>query len=174
MILAIKTFPDDILRQVAKPVENIDETLLKLLDDMAETMYASSGYGLAAPQIGQSLRIIVLDETAGHEQNKLIEAINPEIFETNGEILEEEGCLSIPGEYAFVKRFLNAKIKYTDRFAAEHVIDATERLARIFQHEIDHLNGKLFIDKLPIFKKESIKKNIKKRIQAGDYAPTGK
>lgn len=174
MILEIKTFPDDILRQKAEPVVNIDDKILKLLDDMAETMYSASGYGLAAPQIGQSLRIIVLDETAGREGNQIIEAINPEILENTGEILEEEGCLSIPGEYAFVKRCLNTKVKYTDRFGSEHIIDATERLARIFQHEIDHLNGKLFIDKLPIFKKETIKKNIRKRIQTGDYAPTGK
>lgn len=174
MILEIKTFPDEILRKKAEPLEKIDDNILKLLDDMAQTMYEAPGYGLAAPQIGVSKRIIVLDETAGKEPGGLIEAINPEILEANGEIFEEEGCLSIPGEYAFVKRFMNAKVKYTDRFDKEHTIQATERLARIFQHEIDHLNGTLFIDKLSIMKKETIKKHIKKRIQAGDYVVTGK
>lgn len=174
MILEIKTFPDDILRKKALPVDKFDAELGKLLDDMAETMYAASGYGLAAPQIGQSKRIIVLDETAGREPGALIEAVNPEILEASGEILEEEGCLSIPGEYAFVKRFLNVKVKYFDRNGNEHLIEGNERLARIFQHEIDHLNGTLFIDKLSIVKKETIKKHIKKRMQTGDYAATGK
>lgn len=173
MILEIKTFPDEILRKKAEPLEKIDDNILRLLDDMAQTMYEAPGYGLAAPQIGVSKRIIVLDETAGKEPGGLIEAINPEILEANGEIFEEEGCLSIPGEYAFVKRFMNIKVKYTDRFGKEHTIQTTERLARIFQHEIDHLNGTLFIDKLSIMKKETIKKHIKKRIQAGDYVVTG-
>lgn len=174
MILEIKTFPDDILRKKALPLEIIDESLFKLLDDMAETMYVAPGYGLAAPQIGLSKRIIVLDETAGREPGALIEAINPEIIEGSGEILEEEGCLSIPGEYAFVKRFMQIKVKYSDRHGKEHLIEASDRLSRIFQHEIDHLNGTLFIDKLSIAKKETIKKRIKKRIQTGDYAPTGR
>lgn len=174
MILEIKTFPDDILRKKALPVEHFDEALGILLDNMAQTMYSASGYGLAAPQIGESRRIIVLDESAGKESNALIEAVNPEIIAASGEILEEEGCLSIPGEYAFVKRFLNVKVKYFDRYGKEHLIEGNERLARIFQHEIDHLNGTLFIDKLSIVKKETIKKHIKKRIQSGDYAATGR
>ena len=170
MILDIKTFPNDILRKKATPVERIDDTILRLLDNMADTMYAASGVGLAAPQVGVSLRVVVLDEHASNGRTALIEAVNPEIIEASGEQLNEEGCLSIPGEYAFVKRYTNLKVKYLDRFGKEWVIETQNKLSIMFQHEIDHLNGNLFIDKLSLLKRETIKKHIKKRIQTGDYS----
>ncbi len=173
MILEIKTFPDEILRRKAKPVEVFDEKLHKLLDDMAETMYEAPGYGIAAPQVGESLRMVVIDDTAGKVKGRLIEVINPEILEKSGEIMEEEGCLSIPGEYAYVKRFAKVKVRCQDRHGNEKIIDGENKLARILQHEMDHLEGTLFIDKLPSIKRETIKKHLKKRIQAGDYVVTG-
>lgn len=174
MILEIKTFPDEILRKKAKPVEIFDEKIHKLLDDMAETMYQAPGYGIAAPQVGESLRMVVIDDTAGKVKGRLIEVINPEILEKSGEIMEEEGCLSIPGEYAYVKRFARVKVKCFDRYGKEKIIDGDDRLARILQHEMDHLDGTLFIDKLPSLKRETIKKHVKKRIQAGDYVVSGR
>lgn len=173
MILQIKTFPDEILRKKAKPVEVFDENLHKLLDDMAETMYKAPGYGIAAPQVGESLSMVVIDDTAGKENNHLLEVINPEILEKSGEILEEEGCLSIPGEYAYVKRFAKVKVKCQDRHGNEMIIDGEGKLARILQHEIDHLDGALFIDRLPSIKRETVKKHIKKRMATGDYVATG-
>ncbi len=173
MILEIKTFPDEILRKKAKPVEVFDEELHTLLDNMKDTMYDAKGYGLAAPQVGKSLRILVLDDTAGSDKSRFQEVINPEIIEKSGEIIEEEGCLSIPGEYAYVKRYMNVTVKCADRFGKERIIKGESRLARILQHEIDHLEGGLFIDRLSSVKRESIKKHIKKRIQSGDYVVTG-
>lgn len=173
MILEIKTFPDDVLRKKAQPVEVFDQELHTLLDDMAETMYDANGYGLAAPQVGKSLRMLVLDASAGKVKGGLMEVINPEIVEKSGEIFEEEGCLSIPGEYAFVKRYAQVSVKYVDRFGEERLIHGEGRLARILQHEIDHLEGHLFIDRLSSIKRETIKKHIKKRVQSGDYIITG-
>ncbi len=172
MILEIKTFPCEVLRLKAEKVTEFNEELHILLDNMLETMYESKGIGLAAPQVGVSKRFFVLDDYAGTESRQPMEIINPEFIEKEGEIIEEEGCLSIPGEYAFVKRYMKVKVKYQDRFGNEHVIEATDRLSRILQHESDHLDGTLFIDRLPNTKRETIKKHIKKRINVGDYVIT--
>ena len=136
--------PDPILRQIAKPVPKITPNILKLLDDMAETMYDAGGVGLAAPQIGISKRVIVLDPHDG--TTGLIEMINPEIIEAEGEQIGPEGCLSIPGLNGEVKRKARVTVKGLDREGNEIVIKASDYLARIFQHEIDHLNGILFTD----------------------------
>lgn len=169
MILEIKTFPSEILRKKSVDVTEFNEELHTLLDNMFETMYDSKGLGLAAPQVGISKRLFVLDDMSGPENKNPMEIINPVFIEKNGEIFEEEGCLSIPGEYACVKRYMNVKVKYQDRYGNEKVVDATDRLSRILQHESDHLDGTLFIDKLPNTKRETIKKHIKKRINQGDY-----
>lgn len=136
--------PDPILRQIAKPVPKITPNIHKLLDDMAETMYDAGGVGLAAPQIGIPKRVIVLDPH--DEETGLIEMINPEIIAAEGEQLGPEGCLSIPGLNGEVKRKQRITVKGWDRNGNEIVIDASDFLARIFQHEIDHLNGILFTD----------------------------
>jgi len=173
MILEVKTFPDNILRQKAEPVQEVTPEVIKLLDDMVETMYNQNGVGLAAPQVGVSKRVIVIDTSAGEEDGQLLRIINPEIIESEGEQIAEEGCLSIPGEYDKVRRAEKIKVKAMSEEGKDYVIDAEGFLARAFQHEIDHLNGVLFIDKLPSFKKESMKKSIKRRITAGDYVVTG-
>ena len=136
--------PDPVLREKAKPVTKFNANLHKLLDDMAETMYDAGGVGLAAPQIGISKRVIVLDPHDG--TTGLIEMINPEIIEAEGEQIGPEGCLSIPGLNGEVKRKARVTVKGLDREGNEIVIKASDYLARIFQHEIDHLNGILFTD----------------------------
>ncbi len=138
----IVKYPDPILREKAKEVKNFNERLGKLLDDMAETMYAANGVGLAAPQVGISKRVLVVD--IGEE---LMEIVNPEIVEKSGEQLEPpEGCLSIPGLLGYVRRANEIVIKGQDRNGKPIEIKAEGFLARAFQHEIDHLNGVLFID----------------------------
>jgi peptide deformylase len=136
--------PDPVLREIAKPVPKVTPNIVKLLDDMADTMYDAGGVGLAAPQIGIQKRVIVLDPHDG--ETELIELINPEIIHADGEQLGAEGCLSIPGLNGDVNRKLNITVTGWDREGNEITIEASEYLARIFQHEIDHLNGILFTD----------------------------
>jgi len=142
-IRIIVKHPDPVLREKAKPVPQVTPNIQKLLSDMAETMYDAPGVGLAAPQIGISKRVIVVD--VGDEHG-LIEMVNPEILEADGEQLGPEGCLSIPGLQGDVRRKDRIKVKGLDRNGNEFVVDASGFLARAFQHEIDHLNGVLFID----------------------------
>lgn len=169
MILDIKKFPNEILRKKAEPVTEFNEELHKLLDDMFETMYEAKGLGLAAPQVGLSKRLFVLDDMTGEDGKNPMEIINPEFIKKEGEILEEEGCLSVPGEYAYVKRYMYVTVKYQDRYGNEKVVEAADRLSRILQHESDHLEGTLFIDRLNSTKRDIIKKHIKKRMANGDY-----
>jgi peptide deformylase len=136
--------PDPILREIAKPVPKVTSNIVKLLDDMADTMYEAGGVGLAAPQIGIQKRVIVLDPHDG--ETELIEVINPEIIHADGEQLGAEGCLSIPGLNGDVNRKLNITVTGWDREGNDITIEASDYLARIFQHEIDHLNGILFTD----------------------------
>ncbi len=133
--------PDPILREKSLPVKNITANIHKLLDDMAETMYAANGVGLAAPQVGINKRIVVIDTGDG-----IIELINPEIVTMEGEQIGPEGCLSIPGLTGEVKRAQKCKIRALDRNGQEYEMEGEALLARAFQHEIDHLNGVLFID----------------------------
>lgn len=133
---------DEVLRKKCRPVDKIDERILTILDDMAETLYDSGGVGLAAPQVGILRRIVVIDVGEG-----LIELINPEITEMEGEISDSEGCLSIPGKYGEVVRPARVKVKALDRRGEEVTYEGTELLARAFCHEIDHLDGILYIDR---------------------------
>ncbi len=136
--------PDQVLREIAKAVPKVTPNIIKLLDDMADTMYDAGGVGLAAPQVGIQKRVIVLDPHDG--ETELIEVINPEIVHADGEQLGVEGCLSIPGLNGDVNRKMNITVKGWDRAGQEILIEASDYLARIFQHEIDHLNGILFTD----------------------------
>lgn len=136
--------PDPVLREPAQTVTKFNANLHKLLDDMAETMYDAPGVGLAAPQVGVSKRVIVLDP--GDDETGLIEMVNPEIVEKSGEEIGPEGCLSIPGLQGDVKRYTRIVVKGQDRHGNPVEMVATDYLARIFQHEIDHLNGILFTD----------------------------
>ena len=142
-IRIIVTEPDDVLHKKAKEVTKITPNVQKLLTDMADTMYDADGVGLAAPQVGILKRLIVVDVG---DDNGLIELINPEIIESNGEQLGTEGCLSIPGLNGQVRRALEVTVKGLDRNGEEVKITGRDLLARAFQHEIDHLNGVLFTD----------------------------
>lgn len=169
MVLNIITFPVDNLRKKSLPVQKIDEEIKTLIKDMADTLYDEMGYGLAAPQVGRHLRLILVDEFAGKQGRKTQVFINPEFTLQEGEMMGEEGCLSIPGEYAAVKRYSRVKVKALNEHGIEFEIEATEQMARILQHEIDHLDGVLFIDRLPSFKRDILKKHIKRRMQNGEY-----
>lgn len=136
--------PDPVLREKAKEVKEITPNIIKLLDDMADTMYDEEGVGLAAPQIGILKRVIVMD--CGEEHGGLIELINPEIISKEGEQFGPEGCLSIPGLQGDVKRAMTVSVKGLNREGKEIVVTGSELLARCIQHEVDHLNGVLFTD----------------------------
>jgi len=143
-VLDIRVFPDPVLRQKAKRVGNIDGLLQKLIDDMIETMHGCSGVGLAAPQVGVPLRIAVI-RIPGEE---VITLINPEVIKRKGERVVEEGCLSLPGYKGEIRRSMVVKVKGLDRHGKEVRIKAEELLAQALEHEIDHLNGVLYIDRL--------------------------
>ena len=139
----IVQYGDDTLRRVCRPVETITPSILTLLDDMAETMRAADGVGLAAPQVGVLRRIAVIETEPG----KLIELINPKIIATAGEQEGSEGCLSLPNQFGVVKRPMHVTVRATDRYGKEFEMSGSELLARAFCHEIEHLDGKLFIDR---------------------------
>lgn len=132
-----------VLKQKAAPVEFVNKKIRALLDDMKDTMYAEDGVGLAAPQVGESIRMLVLDDGNGFQ-----EFINPEIFHASGEQVGVEGCLSVPGYFGDVKRYNELEVKYIDRNNKQRKIKAEGFLARILQHEMDHLDGVLFIEKV--------------------------
>ncbi len=162
-ILEILTYPDKFLKTKTNPVTNIDEELEKLIEDMAETMYESSGMGLAATQIGSDKSIIVFDQFAGKENREYQVLINPEILSTQDEFLSEnEGCLSVPGYRADVKRAASAIVKGLDQEGKPVKIEAEDLLSVILQHEIDHLNGILFVDRISSLKREMYKRKVKK------------
>lgn len=140
-ILDIKKAGDVVLKQQAQPVARIDKKIRTLLDDMAETMYKANGVGLAAPQVGESIQVVVIDVGEG-----LIELVNPEIVRIEGTETDSEGCLSVPEIYGDVERAAKVSVKYLNRQGKNHRITATGLLARCLQHEIDHLHGRLFID----------------------------
>jgi peptide deformylase len=179
-IREIIQLPDPLLREVSKPVERIDGELLALLDDMAETMYDAPGIGLAGIQIGVPLRVVTIDcekraedeengdgaprrgETAVENRNPIF-LINPQIVALSDDIsLYEEGCLSIPDYYAEVERPAGCTVAYLDREGRERTIDATGLLATCLQHEIDHLDGKLFIDLLSRLKRDMVVRKFTK------------
>ncbi len=141
-ILEIKTAGNPVLRQVAAKVTKVDKKIKRLLSDMADTMYEADGVGLAAPQVGVSSRIVVIDIGEG-----VIEMINPEIICKEGTCINVEGCLSVPNFDGEVERAKSVKVKYQDRNGKPVVLDATDLLAIAVQHELDHLDGILFIDK---------------------------
>lgn len=145
MIHPIVIHPSPLLKRPAKPVTMITDDIVTLLDDMYETMVAHDGIGLAAPQIGKSLQIAVIEID---EETGLFELINPEIIEAKGEDIDVEGCLSIPETYGTVKRADEVTVRYFDREGEEIEVTAYGYLARAFQHELDHLQGKLFIDQM--------------------------
>ena len=169
MIRPILKFGQNPLQARAADVGELTSDIQKLIDDMIETMYAAPGIGLAAPQIGASLRIFVVDLSFGRNPDDLIVFINPEFVELEGVQLEEEGCLSVPGFNATVARPMRAAVRGLDRHGALRTIEGTELLARAFQHEMDHLDGKLFLDRVRGIKRDLIVKKIRKLTRAGKW-----
>jgi peptide deformylase len=159
-ILEILHYPDSRLRNLAKPVETFDQKLTELADSMLETMYHSSGIGLAATQVGVSKRVIVIDVSETRDQPLCL--VNPEIIEREGEEESEEGCLSVPAIYEKVTRAEKIKLKAQDKNGDNIEIEADGVLAICIQHEIDHLDGKLFIDYLSGLKRQRIRKKMEK------------
>ena len=161
MILEILKYPDKRLRTVAKPVENVNSEIKKQVKDMFETMYDAPGIGLAATQVNFHQCLIVVD--VSEECNEPICLINPEIIEKNGEIEWEEGCLSVPNYYESVKRANEIKVSALNELGQSFEIEASEMLAVCIQHEMDHLNGILFVDHLSKLKQKRLKKKAEKQ-----------
>jgi len=164
-IRRILHYPESVLKQVCAPVAELDDELRTLAADMAETMYAAPGVGLAAPQIGISRRLVVLDCASKEEPAQLIVAVNPEIVDREGEAFEEEGCLSVPGYYARVARNARVTVRFRDLDGAERQMEAEGLWAIAFQHEIDHLDGILFVDHLSPLKRSMFRKKYKKILE---------
>jgi peptide deformylase len=169
MIHPIVKYGDPVLETATKPVENFDEELQALVADMFESMYAANGVGLAAPQIGISRRVAVIDVTVGKNADAKIVCANPRIIHTEGEQREEEGCLSIPGFRGHVARPQYVTVRAQDASGKEFEMRGEGLLARAFCHEIDHLNGVLFITHLSMLKRDLIKRKIRKLKKAGEW-----
>jgi peptide deformylase len=159
-ILTILEFPDERLRKKAAVVKTVDDKIKRLIDDMLETMYESKGVGLAATQVDVHQRIIVID--VSEEKNDPLFLINPEILEKDGVKESEEGCLSVPGFYEKVNRAEHIRVKALNREGQSFEFDARDLLAVCVQHEMDHLNGKLFVDYISSLKRQRIKKKLEK------------
>lgn len=163
-IRKIYKYPDPVLRRVTEKITAFDDALAELVRDMAETMYDAPGIGLAAPQIGESLKLIVVDTTQGkeEEERRYLPMVNPEIVAHEGSQIDEEGCLSVLDLTASVKRHKKVTVAYQDLQGQPQEITAENRFAVVLQHEIDHLNGILFIDHLSPLKRALYKKKVKK------------
>jgi peptide deformylase len=160
-LLPILKFPDPRLRKKATPVASVDESIRKLAADMAETMYAAPGIGLAATQVDVHKQVIVID--ISEDRSGLVTLINPRIVERDGEQVYEEGCLSVPGIYEKVTRAEHVKIATLSLDGAEHEVEAHGLLAVCIQHEMDHLLGKVFVDRLSQLKQSRIKNRLAKQ-----------
>ena len=162
MVREIVIWPDPILKERALPVDRVDDDVRRLLDDMAETMYAADGVGLAAPQIAVKKRVIVIDASPRQEGQKLVHLVNPEIIRTEGQLTYTEGCLSIPGEAEDVERAAKVWVRALDYAGKEFELEADGLLAIALQHETDHLEGTMFVDHLSSLKRELIRRRMKK------------
>jgi peptide deformylase len=169
MIRPIVRYGADVLHRPASPVADITPELQQLVDDMIQTMYAAPGIGLAAPQIGVSLRLFVADISVGRNPADLLVFVNPEFVERDGMQLEEEGCLSLPGFNATVARPSRAVLRGLSRHGEPQQIEGTGLLARCFQHEMDHLEGTVFVDKLRGLQKDLIVRKVRKLARSGKW-----
>ncbi len=166
-VLEIITYGNPVLVQRAEEIKKIDKTIRDLAQNMVQTMHAAPGVGLAAPQVNVSKRLITVDLSVGENTEDLIVLINPELINQDGELIIEEGCLSVPEISEKVTRPARVVVKGMDLEGKEIIIEAEGSLARVFSHEIDHLNGKLFFERLSPLKQSLIKKKLRKRAQAG-------
>ncbi|UCD85844.1 MAG: peptide deformylase [Deltaproteobacteria bacterium] len=165
-VLEVLKYPSPVLNNKALPVKEVDSKLKGLINDMAETMYALSAVGLAAPQVGKLLQVAVIDVTPKEEGKNLIVLINPRIVAKEGEIFLEEGCLSIPGYREKVKRWARVKVEAMDEHGEKREIEGEGLLSIALQHETDHLDGMLIIDRISSLKRNIFKKNMKKQLLA--------
>jgi peptide deformylase len=168
-VLNILHYPDPRLREKAQPVAVVDDRIRRLADDMLETMYAANGIGLAAVQVGVPERVVVIDLSENRDQPQVL--VNPEVLSGDGSHEIEEGCLSVPGFYEPVKRLGHVRVRALDRDGAPREFDADDLLAVCIQHEIDHLNGKLFVDYLSELKRTRIRKRLEKAQRQNAQAP---
>lgn len=173
--LTIRTYPDPVLKGECAPVETITDEVRRLLDDMAETMYLNNGIGLAAPQVGERARLIVVDVERGEEGDTLLKLVNPRIIEKQGETMSEEGCLSCPDLLIEVNRFESVTVEALSPDGKETTIEAAGLLAICLQHEIDHLDGVLLVDRLSslrraLYQKKRVREDAKPDDE-GDRSP---
>lgn len=167
--LTILHYPDSRLRKPALPVETVDDDVRALVVDMLETMYAAPGIGLAATQVNVRKRVVVMD--ISEEKNQPLVFINPTLLEQEGESEMDEGCLSVPGFYEIVRRAERVRVSALDRDGEPFELDASGLLAVCIQHEIDHLDGKLFVDYLSTLKRDRIRKKLEKQTRLESRAP---
>ena len=160
-LLHILRYPHPGLREKAQPITVFDESITKLAKDMLETMYEAPGIGLAATQVHEAKQLLVIDVSENKDQPLYI--INPQLIDKSGEIVNEEGCLSFPGIYANVTRAEQVTLKYQDLDGEEHTLEAADLLAICIQHEMDHLDGKVFVDYLSSLKRNRIRKQLEKK-----------
>ncbi len=160
-ILPILQYPDERLHKVAKKVESIDQTIRKLVRDMAETMYTAPGVGLAATQVDKHIRLIVIDISEKHDDLRVF--INPELLESKGEKINEEGCLSVPGIYEKVSRAEFVTVQAQDAHGKSFTLEAEGMMAVCIQHEMDHLMGRVFVERLSHLKQSRIRAKLKKQ-----------
>ncbi|HRH45222.1 MAG TPA: peptide deformylase [Pyrinomonadaceae bacterium] len=168
-LLKIVHYPEPVLLQVGKPVENFDDDLKKLVDDMFETMYQSKGVGLAAPQVAVSQRLFVMDCSGGEDEAEKIALINPEIIHVEGEQYGDEGCLSFPGLYQKVQRSLRTVVRAQDVDGNEFELDVEDLAARCILHETDHCDGIVFLDRMTTLKRQLAKQKIKRLQKSGKW-----
>ena len=166
-VVPIRKYGDDVLRRATQPIETFDDALQALIEEMVQTMYAAPGIGLAANQIGVSKRVAVIDLSVGKRPNELHVLVNPQIIERIGEQNEEEGCLSVPDFTETVMRPAHVTVRFLDRNGAEREMPGEGLMARAMCHEIDHLDGKLYVDHLRGFKRDRIVRKIQKLAKAG-------
>ncbi len=169
MILKVVKYPEPVLSQPGEPVTEFDKELRKFVADMFETMYAAQGIGLAAPQVAVSKRITVIDLSMGKKPEDRLVLINPEIIEREGKQYEEEGCLSFPDIREKIQRAFKVTIRAQDEFGKWFEMDGEELLSRAFQHEIDHLDGVLFITRMSPLKRDLNLRKIRKMQREGDW-----
>jgi len=160
----IMIFGQPVLSRPAEPIANIDAAVDDLARDMVLTMHQAPGIGLAAPQVDVSRRLITIDLSVGRDNRELIVLINPEVVDREGELIAEEGCLSVPGVFENVSRPLRVTVRGVDLEGRERTFEAKDLLARVFCHEIDHLNGKLFFERLSPLKRQLIKRRLRKEL----------
>ncbi len=169
MIRPIVKFGEQVLHHAAEDLADVTGDTQALIDDMVETMYAAPGVGLAAPQVGVPVRLFVIDLSVGRKSGGLLTFINPRFVDRDGMQLEEEGCLSLPGFNATVARPGRVTVQGLDRHGRDQIIEGSDLLARAFQHEMDHLDGKVFVDRLRGIKRDLIVRKIRKMSRSGKW-----